>query len=176
MNEDLKKVRLIVMDVDGTLTDGSVYIGKTGEVCKRFHIKDGLGIRVGIESGIEFMILTGRKSTMVEHRAKELGIQYAYQGISDKETFLKEYMKEHNLKRDELAYFGDDLNDYKAMKLAGFVACPVDAAFEIQEISDYVSEKKAGEGVVRDILQYLLKERLEWDKTISRVYGIVKEG
>lgn len=176
MKKDLRKIRLIVMDVDGTLTDGSVFIGENVEVCKRFHIKDGLGIRVCIESGIEFMILTGRKSAMVEHRAKELGIQYVYQGISDKETFLKEYMKEHDLKRDELAYFGDDLNDYRAMKLAGFVACPLDAALEIKGCADYVSEKKAGEGAVREILQYLLTERQEWDEAIAHLYGIVKEG
>lgn len=176
MKKDLRKIRLIIMDVDGTLTDGSVFIGENGEVCKKFHIKDGLGIRVCIEIGIEFMILTGRKSTMVEYRARELGIRHVYQGILHKETFLKKYMKEHDLKKDEIAYLGDDLNDYRAMKFAGFVACPLDAALEIKGISDYVSEKKAGEGAVREILQYMLTERQEWEKAIARLYGIVKEG
>ncbi len=165
-----KAIKLIVLDVDGTLTDGSVYIGTEGEEFKKFNIKDGLAIHLLAENQMEFMILTGRKSESVAVRAKELKIQHVHQGISDKYGFLKQFMNEKQLYSENVAYIGDDLNDFKVMKLAGFTAAPQNAAKEILESVDYVAESIGGHGAVREILEYLMTERGEWGKMIEKVY------
>lgn len=165
-------IQLIVMDVDGTLTDGSVFIGAQGESFKRFNIKDGLAIALLEKHNIEFMILTGRKSESVAIRAKELNIRYVNQGVLDKYTFLRDFMKKKQLGSENVAYIGDDLNDYKVMKLAGFSAAPKDAAEEIIQSVDFVSQKAGGQGAVRDILEHIMKERGEWKSIIKEAYGI----
>ena len=127
----MKEIQLIVLDVDGTMTDGGVYIDNNRVETKKFAIKDGCGIVLAHAAGIEFMILTGRESNCVRQRAEELKIRYIYQNVKNKITFLKEFMREHGIRQEQLAYIGDDLNDLYAMRLAGTKACPRDAAREI---------------------------------------------
>ena len=120
-------IRYLIMDVDGTLTDGKIYMGSSGEVMKAFSIKDGYAIAHLSEKGIEPVILTGRNSKIVANRAEELSIKRVYQGISDKEQFLKEMIEENSLNAEQIAYIGDDLNDLPLLMRAGLACCTADA-------------------------------------------------
>jgi 3-deoxy-D-manno-octulosonate 8-phosphate phosphatase (KDO 8-P phosphatase) len=155
--KDLSKIKLIVVDVDGTLTDGGVYIDSNGIETKKFNIKDGAGILMAENVGIDFMILTGRRSECVEHRAKELKIKYIYQNILEKGAFLQNFIEINGLNKENIAYIGDDLNDMPAMECAGIKACPFDASDEIKAICDYTLSLKGGFGVVREFVNMLLE-------------------
>ena len=123
-------IRLLVLDVDGTMTDGGVYYDSTGNELKKFAIKDGAGIVLARAAGMQVMICTGRECEAVRHRAQDLHIDYLFQNVHDKAAFLSRFMAEHSLTKQDVAYCGDDLNDLTAMALCGFVACPADAAPE----------------------------------------------
>lgn len=145
------------MDVDGTLTDGKVYIGKEGEVCKAFNIKDGYGIHdVAIPNGILPVIITGRTSSIVLKRCKELGILDIYQGINDKASLLKNLVSDLST----VAYIGDDLNDLPSMLLVkqggGLVGCPNDAVTQVKQVADYIALHIGGEGAVRDFIDEII--------------------
>lgn len=145
--------KLIVFDVDGTLTDGKIYMGPDGEVFKAFNAHDAIGIRKLKEVGIESIIITGRVSKIVENRAKEMNITEVHQDVIDKKEKLLEIAKKKKIKLDDIAYIGDDENDYDAMKICGFKACPNDAVEKIKEIADYISPMKCNEAAVREILE-----------------------
>lgn len=153
----MKAVEYLVMDVDGTLTDGKIYMGSEGELCKAFNIKDGCGIHdILIPAGITPVIITGRKSEIVLNRCRELGIGEVHQGISNKlETLL---CVASDLSK--VAYIGDDINDLTCMcaikEAGGLIGCPSDAAKKILDISDYVAEHRGGDGAVRDFIEWLL--------------------
>lgn len=134
-------IKLVLLDVDGTLTDGGIYRGNNGEELKRFNVKDGYAIVNAQKLGIEFGIITGRKSELVEIESNELKIKYLYQGISEKTVILEEIMQKTGLKKEEIAYMGDDLNDILIMKQSGLTGAPKDAADEVIQIVDFVSEK-----------------------------------
>lgn len=158
-------IEYLVMDVDGTLTDGKIYMGESGEMFKAFSIKDGYGIHdLLIPSGIIPVIITGRKSAIVSRRCNELGITKVYQGISDKLEVLR------NITTDlsRVAYIGDDLNDLVCMKsvkaAGGLVGCPKDAVKDVKEISDFISEFNGGEGAVRDYIEWLRNCHLRYRK------------
>ena len=168
MNMD--KICLIVLDVDGTMTDGGVYIDSNQVETKKFNIKDGAGIVLAQSVGIDFLILTGRSSSSVEQRANELHIKYVEQGIENKAVYLKNFASIHGLSPENIAYIGDDLNDLPAMHYAGISACPADAADEVKAYCDFVLAKKGGEGVVRAFLEIFLKERKLWEKAINIVF------
>lgn len=155
MNKDIGKIKLVVLDVDGTLTDGGVYIDSNGVETKKFNIKDGAGIVLAKKKGIDFMILTGRSSRCVEIRAKELNIKYVFQGIADKLTCLRQFMKDNGISPCEVAYMGDDVNDIDCMRYVGFCVCPSDAVKEVKEIVDFISQYKGGYGAVRDLCEII---------------------
>ena len=167
----MKEIKLIILDVDGTMTDGGVYIDNRRIETKKFSIKDGCGIVLAHAMGLEFMILTGRESNCVLQRAEELKIRHVYQNVGNKISFLKSYMEENGLEADQLAYIGDDLNDLYAMSLAGTAVCPQDAAKEIKAQCDYVLNARGGEGVVREFVELLLKSRGQWETAIERAFG-----
>lgn len=162
-----KKIKYIILDVDGTLTDGKIYIGSQGEVFKAFNCKDGYAIHNMLpELGIEAVIITGRQSAIVENRSKELNIRFCYQNIKDKRSKIIALAEQWGLKAnekgifEEIAYMGDDLNDLEGMRICGLSACPQDAVDDIKSMVDYISEKPAGEGAVRDFIEwYKIKER-----------------
>lgn len=167
---DYDRIKLIVLDVDGTLTDGGVYYDSQGNEMKRFDVKDGLGILVARKAGLEFAIITGRASPMVERRAKELGIKYLLQGVQKKYPALTELVRECGLALDEIGYIGDDLNDLQCMEAVGFRACPSDAAKAVKAICDYVAAAPGGHGAVRESLEYFLVLRSTWDTTAKDTY------
>jgi len=162
-------IKLILLDVDGTLTDGGIYRDNNGEEFKKFNVKDGYIIINARKLGIDFGIITGRKSELVRIRAEELKIKYLYQGISEKVPILEKLMESHNLKKEEIAYMGDDLNDLGIMKKVGLKGAPQDAVSEVKDIADFVSSKKGGEGAVREFVEFILKKEEKWSKFLENV-------
>lgn len=147
------KIKLFVMDVDGTLTDSKIYMGENGEMMKAFNVKDGYAIAHMLpEMGIIPVIITGRKSKIVENRAKELGIIEFYQGVGDKLTQLKMVAEKYNAAPEEIAYIGDDLNDLACIEYCGLTACPADAVEKVKQKVTYVCNKNGGEGAVREFI------------------------
>lgn len=149
------------MDVDGTLTDGKIYMGSSGEVMKAFNIKDGQGIASAKKAGMLPIIITARKSKITKNRCVELDIQHLYQGFPDKTAKIIEISKELNIPTESMAYIGDDLNDLGGMKLCGYCGCPKDAAKEIKNIVDYICVQNGGDGAVREFLDKLIELRSE---------------
>lgn len=170
--EQLKKIKYLIIDVDGTLTDAGIYYDENGNELKKFCTKDAAGFFAVHQAGIEIMILTGRECAATTRRMKEMKVEYLIQNCKDKVSYIQKFMKDNNIDRDEIGYLGDDLNDLPGMSLCGFVGCPADACDEVKEKADYISGIKGGYGAVRDIVSYLLKKRGEWEKAISTVYGI----
>ena len=149
-------IKLFVTDVDGTLTDGKIYIGPDGEMVKSFHVKDGYAIHnILPEMGVIPVILTGRKSEMVEMRGRELGVPYIIQGSRDKIADLSALLGELSLEWSQVAYMGDDLNDFQIMQKVAWAACPCDAVDEVKKICHYVANKEGGTGAVREAIDYL---------------------
>ena len=149
------------MDVDGTLTDGRIYMGKDGETMKAFNIKDGCGIHDLLpDANITPLIITGRQSKIVENRCREIGITHFYQGVSDKVTQLCAFLEEHNSTLQEVAYAGDDINDLACMRLVkkngGIIGAPSNACKQVKEVADFVSSFVGGDGAVRDFVEYLV--------------------
>ena len=153
-------IRLIILDVDGTLTDGGIYYGSDGTEYKRFCVQDGAGILAAQKAGVEFVILTARESPIVLQRAKDLKIRLVYQKVHDKKEKLKELMSESGLSSENIAYFGDDTIDLEAMSLCSFSACPSNACKEVKAISTYISPYEGGHGAVRDILEYMTEKKM----------------
>ncbi len=150
-------IKLLIMDVDGTMTDGKIYIGNNGEVMKAFSSKDGYGLNVLLrKAGIKTAIITGRTSEIVANRAKEVGISELYQGVTDKPAAMADMLGKLNLTVQNVAYIGDDLNDLECMKLCGISACPNDAHKSVKEYADFICEHDGGHGAVRDFIDYLL--------------------
>lgn len=150
-------IKYFVMDVDGTLTDGKIYMGQNGEVMKAFSIKDGAGIHdILFPAGISPVIITGRKSDIVINRCKELGIKEIYQDVSNKLDKL--YDITDDLKN--VAYIGDDIGDLACMEsikeAGGIVGCPADAVEKVKKIVDYISPNKGGDGAVRDFIEWII--------------------
>ncbi|MDO5088976.1 MAG: HAD-IIIA family hydrolase [Leptotrichiaceae bacterium] len=162
-------IKLILLDVDGTLTDGGIYRGNNGEELKKFNVKDGYAIVQAQKTGIDFGIITGRNSELVRIRAEELKIKYIYQGISEKKVILKEIMEKASLKKEEIAYMGDDLNDLNIMKEVGLKGAPEDAVKEIIEAAEFVSSKKGGCGAVREFIEFIIKKENKWEKFLENV-------
>jgi 3-deoxy-D-manno-octulosonate 8-phosphate phosphatase (KDO 8-P phosphatase) len=167
----MKDIKLVVLDVDGTLTDGKIYIDNNGVETKAFNVKDGMAIAQAIKHDLEIVIMTGRKSRIVEIRACELGISEIYQGVKDKDEKLLQILERKNINLREVAYIGDDINDLKVMKMVGFSACPKDAVKEVKNEVDYISNYNGGEGAVREILELILKEKGIWGKIVEKYEG-----
>ncbi len=154
-------IKALIMDVDGTLTNGKVYIGQQGEIMKAFDVKDGYGIaHILPEKQIVPIIITGRTSDIVKNRAAELGIKYVYQGITDKVGCLKQAISEIGATLSETAYIGDDLNDFPCMQTiheqGGLVGAPADAVVKVRDYSDFVSSFNGGSGAVREFIEWLI--------------------
>ena len=167
-----RSIEYIVIDVDGTLTDSGIYYDEHGNEQKKFCTKDAAGFFAAKVVGIKTIILTGRECAATTRRMQELKADYICQNVKDKVSFLREFMNDHHVAKEQLAYIGDDLNDLAPMQLAGFVACPADSCAEIIQIADYVSPINGGHGAVRDVIEQMLRDSDEWDNAVSNVYGI----
>ena len=163
LEERMKRVRLIILDVDGVLTDGGIYMGPDGEALKRFDIKDGAGIMLWHRSGGKTAILTGRSSRIVENRAKELSISVVRQGCLDKRAVYEELKKELLLSDDEIAYIGDDFIDLPVMRVAGLPIAVADAAPEAKNAARLVTDHAGGHGAVREAVERILRAQNKWE-------------
>ena len=150
-------IQILVMDVDGTLTDGKIYLNNTGDEIKAFNVKDGMGIKKVAIYGITPVIITGRESNIVKRRAQELDVRFVYQNIENKVEALKEIAEILSVDFSQIAYIGDDENDLLALQLCGFKACPADAVLSVKEKCDYISKSNGGAGAVREIIEYLIR-------------------
>ncbi len=151
MNKHL--IKFLVLDVDGVLTDGGMYYSNSGDEFKKFNTKDGMGIKLAIQSGIKVGFLSnGKNDVLINNRAKLLGVEYVYVGSENKLTILNEWMKELNLQYENIAFVGDDINDLEIMKHVHFSACPCDAVREVIAVAKYLMDAKGGEGCVREFI------------------------
>ena len=167
-----QKIKYLVIDVDGTMTDGGIYYDENGNELKKFCTKDAAGFFAAHQSGIKIMVLTGRECVATTRRMTEMKVDFLYQNIKNKAEFLQNFMIENKIEKHELGYIGDDLNDLPPMKLAAFIGCPSDSCSEIIAIANYVSNVSGGHGAVRDIIEHILRQSGEWENAISSVYGI----
>ncbi len=170
--DKLLKIKYLVIDVDGTMTDAGIYYDEHGNELKKFCTKDAAGFFAARAAGIKIMVLTGRECAATTRRMQEMKVDYLVQQCKDKAAYLMQFMEERHITKDEMGYLGDDLNDLPPMRLCGFVGCPEDACEEIKKRADYVSCVKGGYGAVRDIAAWLLKERGQWEEAIKDVYGV----
>ncbi len=157
------KAKILMMDVDGTLTDGKIYMGQTGEIMKAFSDKDGYGLMTALKSGLIPAIITGRTSDIVVNRfAKELKVQEIYQGVNDKTGVAEALAAKYSLTLADCAYIGNDLNDLEVMlavkEAGGLCGCPADSVDRIKEISDHISPNVGGSGAVRTFIDWLLED------------------
>lgn len=166
------KQKYLVIDVDGTMTDAGIYYDENGNETKKFCTKDAAGFFVAHQVGTKIMVLTGRECKATTRRMTEMKVEYLCQNVKDKISYLKKFMEENSISKEEIGYIGDDLNDLPSMKLCGFVGCPADACIEVKNIANYISGVNGGYGAVRDVIEYLLRESGEWEEAISNVYGI----
>lgn len=148
------------MDVDGTLTDGQVYIGPKGEAMKSFSVQDGLRIKQLPSVGVVTGIITGRRSEIVTRRAKELGIAEVHKGVKDKGPILRSLMDKYGFNSKQTAFIGDDENDLGCLEIVSHRACPVDAAPRVKAVCNFVSRKLGGKGAVREYLDALIEANL----------------
>jgi len=168
MHDKLKNIRLLLLDVDGVMTDGGIIYDATGLETKRFNVKDGHGIKMLQRHGIEVGIITGRTSIVVDNRAKELGISLVYQGALKKLESYEDIKLKTGLDDFQIAYMGDDVIDVPVLRRAGFSAAPSDGLCEVRAVVDYVSSLGGGCGAVREVCDHILKARGAWGEISER--------
>jgi len=151
-----EKIKYLFLDVDGVLTDGKLYFGKSGEELKVFNVKDGQGIRLLQDKGIKVGIISARKSDIVTQRANELNISPLFQGEKDKASKLKEFVVYHSLKLDQIAFLGDDLPDLSTIKMVGLGLCVADSNEQVIKSADWKTENNGGHGAVREVAELIL--------------------
>lgn len=173
--EQLANIKLLALDVDGVMTDGSIIIGQEGELSKHFDARDGMGISLALRHGIEVAIITGRHSEIVLHRAAELGISSIFEKVVYKGKVLTQISQEMGLSREETAFMGDDLNDLPAFAKAGVSFAPADAVPEVRERASLVTIKSGGHGAVREVIERILKAKGLWQEIVDS-YTIQGQG
>lgn len=164
----LADIKLMIIDVDGVLTDGRIFFSDSGEEQKVFHVKDGSGITYWHRAGLRSAIISGRTSRAVEHRAKELGISDVYQGAQFKLGAYESIIKKRKVKDDEVCYIGDDLIDLPVLRRVGFSVAVPDAPREVLSKVDYVTKSPGGGGAVREVVEKILKAQGKWEKILKR--------
>jgi 3-deoxy-D-manno-octulosonate 8-phosphate phosphatase (KDO 8-P phosphatase) len=171
ISEKLKKIRLVLLDVDGVLTDGSVIYSDNGAETKVFHVKDGLGIKLLMKAGIEVGIVTGRASEALLHRCRNLGIRHVYDDVRDKASALEQILEKNRISAQEIAFVGDDLPDIPIMKRVGLPIAVADAHEAVIESADIVTIANGGKGAVREICEKILQSRGLWGDILKQYLG-----
>ncbi len=168
MNQSPNDIKLVLLDVDGVLTSGEIILGETDEY-KVFNVKDGLGITLARRAGLRVGIITGRSSASVSRRAAELKLDFLVQGAFDKLPELEKILESTGITPEEVCYMGDDLLDLPIFDAVGFPAAPADARPEVLQAATWVSEVPGGRGAVRELMEYILKTRGLWHKTLEEL-------
>ncbi len=159
---NLRKVKLMVFDVDGVLSDGHVYLDADGEMMRNTHVRDSLAIKIALHGGVKVAVISAGTSQKVKERMHYLGIKDVFMGVYSKFEVLEEYCKEQNVDLSEVLYMGDDLPDYECLSRVGVATCPKNAVIEIRSIVDYISHIDGGKGCVRDVIEQTLRVQDLW--------------
>ncbi|MCF8151795.1 MAG: phenylphosphate carboxylase subunit delta [Burkholderiaceae bacterium] len=167
--EKAKDIKLVILDVDGVMTDGRIVIDDNGVESRNFDIKDGMGVVVLMMSGVEVAIITSKKSGAVRHRAEELKIKRFHEGIKKKTEPYEEMLKEMGITDAQVAYVGDDLVDLSMMKRVGLPIAVGDAVADVKQHAAYVTKARGGYGAVREVAEMILKAQDKWDKILSKI-------
>jgi 3-deoxy-D-manno-octulosonate 8-phosphate phosphatase (KDO 8-P phosphatase) len=160
--ELLKHINTFIFDYDGVLTDGGLITTSDGEVHRISNVKDGYALQLAYKKGYRVAVISGARSDSIMHRMKALQIKDVFLGVERKQDVYREYLKNNNLKPEQVLYMGDDIPDYKVMLEAGVSSCPADAAEEIKSVSKYISHFNGGKGCVRDVIEQVLKVQGKW--------------
>lgn len=168
MKKKLSKIKLLLLDVDGVLTDGTITYTDSGEQIKSFNSKDGLGLRLLMNTGIKVGIITGRKSKALKHRCKNLGINLLFEGEINKVRALEKIIDSYKIKAKNIAFAGDDLLDISIMKKVGMAFCVADANKYVKKNSDIITTNLGGKGAVREICEIILKNQGLWDNILKQ--------
>lgn len=165
---DLANIQLLVLDVDGVLTDGTLIINADGSESKSFSALDGHGIRMWQRAGLKVAFLSGRNCESTKHRAEQLEVDYCFQNCYDKLPILEELLEKSGLRKEAIAYIGDDLTDLPVIRYVGFGAAAANATDEVKRYADYVTSRPGGSGAVREVIEYILKETGRWQQLMER--------
>ncbi|QNL48421.1 HAD-IIIA family hydrolase [Olivibacter sp. SDN3] len=161
--DKIRKVKVLVFDVDGVLTDGKVLVTENGDQLRTFNIRDGYALQLAVKREMPVVVITGGKSQGVLMRLSGLHVKHIFLGVNNKIKVLKEWLDDHRFNLDDVLYMGDDMPDLGVMKLVGMAACPADAIEEVKSISHYISAREGGRGAVRDVIEKVLKLQGKWD-------------
>jgi 3-deoxy-D-manno-octulosonate 8-phosphate phosphatase (KDO 8-P phosphatase) len=165
---NLADIQVLVIDVDGVLTDGTIVVNSDGSESKFFSVLDGHGIRLWRRAGLKVAFLSGRKSQPTEHRARQLEVEYVFQDCHDKLNEIEKFLRQTKLTPDSIAYIGDDLPDLPVIRYVGFGAAVANAVAEVKQYADYVTTRPGGKGAVREVIEYILKETGRWPELMKR--------
>jgi YrbI family 3-deoxy-D-manno-octulosonate 8-phosphate phosphatase len=171
LEQRCQSIELILSDVDGVLTDGGIFLDSQGVEAKRFHIRDGMGIKLWQKAGYKFGLITGRSSHMVKVRAAELGIDIIRQGIDEKLAAVKQVLHELRATPKNVCYVGDDLPDLPPLRMAGLGVAPADACIELREAAHFVTQARGGDGAIRETIEMILKAQRHWSDVIHNFTG-----
>lgn len=163
IRDKAEKIRMVIYDVDGVLTDGSIVLDNLGNEWKSFHVRDGHGMRMLSRAGIKNVIITGRTSEVVLRRAEELGVTEVHQGVFDKLSVYEDILKKHSLSDDEVAFMGDDIVDIGILQRVGLPAAPADAEEAVKKWTTFISSKDGGRGAVRELTDLILSASGRYD-------------
>lgn len=164
-----KDIKLVILDVDGVMTDGRIVIDDNGVETRNFDIKDGMGVVVLMMCGVDVAIITSKKSGAVRHRAEELKIKRFHEGIKKKTEPYEEMLKEMNISDAQVAYVGDDLVDLSMMKRVGLPIAVNDAVEDVKQHAAYITRARGGYGAVREVAEMILKAQDKWDKVLAKI-------
>jgi 3-deoxy-D-manno-octulosonate 8-phosphate phosphatase (KDO 8-P phosphatase) len=168
LQEKIKPVRVLILDVDGVLTNGEIIVDDAGRETKHFNVRDGHGLRMLMRCEVEVVLLTGRTSQVVNHRALDLGISEVYQGVWNKLEVFEEILRKKNITAAETAFVGDDVVDVPVLRRTGFSATVADASADLKNVVDFITEHKGGQGAVREICELILKVKGKWPEVAAR--------
>ncbi len=160
--ERLAKIKAIVFDCDGVMTDGSVWVLYNGDAIRSFNVKDGYAIQYAVKKGYILSLITGANTQSTVNRMEYLGVKHIYSGCANKMQTYERFLSEQNLSDEQVIYIGDDIPDYEIMKRVGIAACPADAAPEIIDIAHYISPLAGGQGCLRDVIEMVLRTQGQW--------------
>lgn len=161
--DEFKKITTFVLDVDGVMTDGQVYVLDDGQQVRGMSTRDGFALQLAVKKGYRVLVISGGVSDAVVKRLNRLGIQEVHMNVSDKSSVLLRYIADHSLSRDEILYMGDDIPDYQPMMEVGLPCAPADAAAEIRAIAHYIATARGGRGCVREVVEKVLKLNRHWE-------------
>jgi 3-deoxy-D-manno-octulosonate 8-phosphate phosphatase (KDO 8-P phosphatase) len=161
--QKLTRIKTLLFDVDGVLTNGQVFLMENGEFVRNMNSKDGFALQLAVKKGYRVAIITGGNSQVVKKALHALGIADVFLSQHDKLQCYKDYINEHSLNEEEILYMGDDLPDYEVMQRVGIASCPNNSAHEIKEISIYISNRNGGEGCARDIIEQVMRSQGNWE-------------